>query len=104
MTHIAGGSHPLDGSRGDTVTEFARAFRITYPDGFTLDGVRFPSGRCVVDCDCRDTPAVGTAADRLIEAATSFEHLTSIGPLAVVEWADGGPSPLPDAPDTEETP
>lgn len=67
------------------MSEFARPFRITYPDGEVLDGVQFPSGRCAVDT--RDP----FSSRSFVELATAFEHLKSIvREGAVVEWADGG--------------
>jgi hypothetical protein len=60
--------------------QWARAFRIVWPDGYDgLHGVLFPSGRVVVD----DTTS------GLIEAATSLEHLHTLKnrELSSVEWA-----------------
>lgn len=64
------------------MSEFARAFKVTFPDGIPGDlvihGVQFPSGRCVLD------------GDRFgLTAATSFENL-EIPAGAKVEWQDGG--------------
>ena len=69
------------------MTEFARPFRITFPDGEVLDGVQFPSGRCVVDTH---DPF---SSRGFIELARAFEHLKCVqGDGAVVEWADEGGS------------
>lgn len=71
---------------GGVVSEFARPFRITFPDGIPEDevwhGVQFPDGFCLV------RPSFGAAA----HVATAFEHLGEVLPMehAVVEWADGG--------------
>lgn len=65
-----------------TDNQWARAFRVTYPDGFQLHGVQFPSGRCIID-----------GHDSFAEGATAFEHLTLVKPLGVIEWADGGTTP-----------
>lgn len=56
---------------------WTRVFRIVYPDGFTLDGAQFPSGRCVVD----DT------VNGLVGAATDIEHLALRRPGDRIEWA-----------------
>lgn len=61
------------------VTGFARAFKVSYPDGPTLDGVQFPSGRYVVD-----NPKRG-----FVRGAVSFEEL-ELPPGYELEWADGG--------------
>jgi hypothetical protein len=58
--------------------EFARAFRVVYPDGFTLDGAQFPSGRCVVD----------DRGGGLVEAATDIDSLGVRRPGDRIEWAD----------------
>lgn len=62
----------------DHPAEFARAFRIVYPDGFTLDGAQFPSGRCVVDDE----------TSGLVEAATDIDQLRIRRPGDRIEWAD----------------
>lgn len=58
--------------------KWSKAFRITLHTGFTLDGVQFPSGRCVVD-----DPEWG-----LVHAATSLEDLEYVkaNPDVVIEW------------------
>lgn len=61
---------------------FARAFKVTYPDGTVHSGAQFPSGRCVLDA----------APNGLIHAAAVFAHLR-LPPDAEVEWADGGDQP-----------
>lgn len=67
------------------MSEFARPFRVTYPDGEVLDGVQFPSGRCVVDTH---DPF---SSRGFVEVSTGFKHLESVAVAgAVVEWADGG--------------
>lgn len=65
------------------MAQFTRGFRLHLPDGRTLDGAQFPSGRCVLD-----DPGLG-----LIKAAVSVEALLE-GELsdARVEWPDQ-PSP-----------
>lgn len=61
--------------------QWARPFRVTYPDGEILHGVQFPDG-IVVTC--------GSFG---LNGAVSFtdlrEHLR-MPTEAVVEWADGG--------------
>lgn len=59
---------------------YARAFRITFVDGFVVDGAQFPSGRCVTDVD----------SFGLWRAATTFAELPDPGKFATVTWADGG--------------
>ena len=59
--------------------EWTKAFRIAFPDGFTMDGAQFPQGICVL-------------ADRvsgLSTAAFSLEDLPQLKdfPEATVEWA-----------------
>jgi hypothetical protein len=67
------------------VSQFARPFRITFPDGIpedeVLHGVQFPDGLCVVHM-----PRSG------LRAAVAFERLGEVLYMehAVVEWADGG--------------
>ncbi|GIH07375.1 hypothetical protein Rhe02_54420 [Rhizocola hellebori] len=67
------------------MAEFARPFRITYPDGIpedeVLHGVQFPDGACIVRM-----PRGG------FHAAIPFEFLGEVLDMehAVVEWADGG--------------
>lgn len=80
--------------------EFARAFKVTFPDGFYVDGVQFPSGRCVLDDN----------VSGLIQAATSLEELPMVRdyPLSTVVWAvaaiEGPDSMLCDCPRDESTP
>lgn len=71
------------------LTEFARPFRVTYPDG-VLHGVQFPDGFCLV----RYLRPLAR-----VVVATEFEYLADEMPMdgAIVEWADGGSEdPNPD--------
>jgi hypothetical protein len=65
------------------VSEFARAFNVTFPDGIpedqVLHGVQFPDGRCVLD----DKLSVG------FFVTVSFQDL-ELRDGAKVEWQDGG--------------
>lgn len=65
----------------------ARVFRVVYPDGYTLHGVQFPSGRCILD----DT------LTGLVEAATAIEHLKLPGKYGAIEW-----EAVPDSHNTQE--
>lgn len=58
--------------------EFARGFRVTYPDGEAFDGAQFPNGFVVT---CRRDQG-------LASAAVSLEHLLEGVEGAHVEWAD----------------
>lgn len=63
------------------MSEFARPFRITYPNGEVRHGVQFPDGICVTNGSSGLHGAVDLAELR--------EHLC-LPADAVVEWADGG--------------
>lgn len=67
--------------------DYARPFQIRWPNGAYLDGVQFPSGRCVVDGG-----DAGPYPNQLMAAAPAFEDLPLPGedPDAYVVWADGG--------------
>lgn len=56
---------------------FARAFKVTLPDGRVFPGAQFPDGRCVL------------AETFGFDVATGFEHL-ELPEGSEVEWADGG--------------
>lgn len=64
--------------------QWARPFRITYPNGEVHHGVQFPSGTCVT-CG---------PGGYLALAALSFDDLNiDVNDLilgAAIEWADGG--------------
>lgn len=65
------------------MSDYARAFHVRLPgEPEMLQGVQFPSGRCVID-----HPTQG-----LWHASTTFEHMTEAIDLsnAEIEWADGG--------------
>lgn len=63
------------------MSDFARPFRVSYPDGISsADGAWFPNGMCVLVDNYRG----------LVDAATAFEHL-KLPEGAVIEWADGEP-------------
>lgn len=63
------------------MSEFARPFKVTYPDGEVVHGVQFPDGFCIVR-----SPRTN------VVAAVAFEHLGEQLDMdhAVVEWQDGG--------------
>ena len=67
------------------MSEFARQFKVTYPDGEVVHGVQFPDGFC----------HARRASQRWRNGAviaTAFRYLADEMPMdgAVVEWADGG--------------
>lgn len=70
-----GGGHSPDCRE---TKQWSKAFRILLPTGFTLDGIQFPSGRCVVD-----DPEGG-----LVYAAVSVEELQPVkdNQNVVIEW------------------
>lgn len=57
--------------------QYARGFRLVYPDGYAIDGVQFPSGRCVLDDE-----------SGLVEAAVDIDSLSLRRPGDRIEWAD----------------
>lgn len=60
------------------MANFTRGFRLHLPDGRTLDGAEFPSGRCVVENLEHDIWLAALSVDVLTEE--SF-------PGARIEWA-----------------
>lgn len=78
---VCGKVHNLTASSGPEV-RWSRAFRIVLPDYTVLDGIQFPSGRCVVD-----DPSRGQ-----IHMAISLEELPPVkeNPDAVIGWEPTG--------------
>lgn len=65
-------------SSTDRANSRSRTFRVIYPDGYTLHGVQFASGRCVLDDD----------VSGLVEAAMQLGDLKLVNALARIEWDD----------------
>ncbi|MFD8866045.1 hypothetical protein ACFV1F_17000 [Streptomyces sp. NPDC059590] len=65
------------------MNQFARGFRLHLPDGRTLDGAQFPSGRCVLDDPERGLVTAAVSIEALLEGESES---------ARVEWPDQ-PSP-----------
>ena len=60
------------------MSDFARPFRVTYPDGEFVNGAVLLYGDCTL----------GARTLTLDEAIAELDRLAASG--AVVEWADGG--------------